>query len=44
MTTLCSKPSQLASDLGLEEDGQASRLNEFDTELIGKIKICYYKT
>ena len=43
MTTLCSKPSQLTSDLGLEEDGQASRLNEFDTELIDKIKIAITK-
>ena len=43
MTTLCSKPSQLTSDLGLEEDGQASRLNEFDTELIDKIKIATTK-
>ena len=43
MTTLCSKPSQITSDLGLEEDGQASRLNEFDTELIDKIKIAITK-
>ena len=43
MTTVFSKTSQLTSNLFLKEDAQASKLDEFDTELIDKIKIAVTK-